>query len=112
VGDRGSTQRTAAAADVFDEHRAEQRFDLLHPWSGEGVERATRREWNHEPDWSRRIGFCACNARDGQSSNPGDQLQKLSAGKFHFESSLSGLFPQSPRRRGRFMAFSSPAAAP
>src|SRR5262249_5441763 len=85
VGDRGSAQRTAAAADVFNEHRAEQRVDLLHPWPGERVECATRRKWNHEPDRSRRIGFCACNARDGQSGNPGDQLQKLSAGKFHFE---------------------------
>src|SRR5262245_2182490 len=91
VGDRGSTQRTTAATDVFDEHRAEQRFDLLHPWPGKGVECATRRKRNHEPDRSRRIGFCACNARDGQGGNPGDQLQKLSAGKFHFESSLSGL---------------------
>src|SRR5262245_24670761 len=98
VGDRGSTQGTAAAADVFDEHRAEQWFDLLHPWPGERVECATRRKWNHEPDRPRRIGFCACNARDGQGGNPGDQLQKLSAGKFHFESSLSGLFLQSPRR--------------
>src|SRR5215813_8682975 len=98
VGDRGSTQRTTAAANVFDEHRAEQRFDLLHPWSGEGVERATGRKWNPEPDRSRRIGFCACNARDGQSGNPGDQLRKLSAGKFHFEFSLSDLSLQSRRR--------------
>src|SRR5215470_8849 len=44
VGDRGSTQRTTAAADVFDEHRAEQRFDLLHPWPGKGVECAARRK--------------------------------------------------------------------
>src|SRR5262249_35770376 len=98
VGDSGSTQRTAAAADVFDEHRAEQRFDLLHPWPGKRVERATRRKWNHEPDRSHRIGFCACNARDGQSGNPGDQLQKLSAAKFHFESSPLRPFLQSPRR--------------
>ena len=65
AGDRGGTQRTAAAADVFDGHRAEQRFDLLHPWPGEGVECATRRKWNHEPDRSRRIGFRAGNAPDG-----------------------------------------------
>src|SRR6516165_3687430 len=64
AGDRGRTQRTSAA-DVFDDHRAEQRFDLLHPWPGEGVEPATRRKWNHEPDRSRRIGFGAGNAPDG-----------------------------------------------
>ena len=66
AGDRGGTQRTAAAADVFDDHRAEQRFDLLHPWPGEGVERATRRKWNHEPDRPRRIGFRAGNAPGGR----------------------------------------------
>src|SRR6266540_6519113 len=88
AGDRGGTQRTAAAADVFDDYRSEQRFDLLHPWPGKEVERATRRKWNHEPDRPRRIGLCACNARDGrQSGNAGGQLQKLSAGKFHGASS-------------------------
>src|SRR6516165_3749787 len=54
AGDRGGTQRTAATTDVFDDHRAEQRFDLFHPWSGQGVERATWRKWNHEPDRPRR----------------------------------------------------------
>src|SRR4029450_3213320 len=80
------TQRTAAAADVFDDHRAEQRFDLLHPWPGEGVECATRRKWNHEPDRSRRIGFRAGNAPDGRKRGGArGQMQKLpSVGKFHF----------------------------
>src|SRR5262249_37764034 len=62
---RGGTQGNAAAADVFNDRRAEQGFDLLHPWPGEGVECATRRKWNHEPDRSRRIGFRAGNAPDG-----------------------------------------------
>src|SRR5262249_17666477 len=66
AGDRGGTQGTAAAADVFNDYGAEQRFDLLHPWPGKGVECTTRRKWNHEPDRSRRIGFCAGNAPDGR----------------------------------------------
>src|SRR5215472_3024213 len=49
AGDGGSTQRTTAAADVFNDHCAEQRFDLLHPWPGKRVECATRRKRNHEP---------------------------------------------------------------
>src|SRR5262245_7134775 len=57
AGDRGGTQRTAAAADVFNDHRAEQRFDLLYPWPGEGVECATGRKWNHEPDRPRRVSL-------------------------------------------------------
>src|SRR5262249_40931962 len=84
VGDRGSTQRTAAAADVFDEHRAEQRFDLLHPWSGEGVERATWREWNHEPDWSRRIGSALATRAMGRAATPATSCRNCLRESFIF----------------------------
>src|SRR6516165_7577612 len=84
AGDRGGTQRTAAAADVFDDHRAEQGFDLFHPWPREGVERATRRKWNHEPDRPRWVGLRPSKARHGrQRGGARCQMQKLSAGKFH-----------------------------
>src|SRR5262245_4606183 len=86
AGDRGGTQRTAAAADVFDDHRAEQRFDLFHPWPGEGVERATRRKWNHEPDRPRWIGLRPRDARHRRERGSARcQMQKISAGKFHSE---------------------------
>src|SRR5262249_786752 len=86
AGDRGGTQGTAAAADVFNDHGAEQRFHLLHPWSGERVECATRRKWNHEADRSRRIGFRTGSAPDGRKRGSASALmQKLSARKFHFE---------------------------
>src|SRR6516162_2384948 len=89
AGDRGGTQRTAAAADVFDNHRAEQRFDLFHPWPGEGVERATRWKWNHEPDRPRRIGLRPSDAGCGRKRGSARcQMQKISAGKFHFEPPL------------------------
>src|SRR5215471_20287984 len=65
TGDRGGTQRTAAAAYVFDDHRAEQRFDLFHPWPREGVERTTRRKWNHEPDRPRRVVLRPSDTRHG-----------------------------------------------
>src|SRR5262249_4434251 len=64
TGDRGGTQRTTAAADVFDDHRAEQRFDLFHPWPREGVERATRRKWNHEPEAPAASGRLAPERRE------------------------------------------------
>src|ERR1700758_2327159 len=83
AGDRGGTQRTAAAADVFDDHRAEQRFDLFHPWSGEGVERATRRKWNHEPDRPRRIGLRASSTRHDWQRGGGGQMQKSAAQQGH-----------------------------
>src|SRR5215470_14475319 len=99
AGDRGGTQRTAAAADVFDDHRAEQWFDLLHPWTCEGVERATRRKWNHEPDRPRRIGVRACDARTGRQRGSADcQVQEAAAGKFH------GVPPSSSSSRVRYRA--------
>src|SRR6516164_2944261 len=84
AGDRGGAQRTAATVDVFDDHRAEQRFDLFHPWPREGVERATRRKWNHEPDWPRRIGLRPRYARySRERGSARGKMQKISAGKFH-----------------------------
>src|SRR6516164_4006198 len=93
AGDRGGTQRTAAAADVFDDHRAEQRFDLFHPWPGEGVERATRRKWDHEPDRPRRIRLRPRDPRDRrQRGSARGQMQKISAGKFHLNLPLWSLY--------------------
>src|SRR5438552_12159485 len=41
--DGGGTERRAAATDVFNHHRAEQRLDLIRPWTTDGVERTTGR---------------------------------------------------------------------
>src|SRR6516225_4924315 len=91
ASDRGGTQGTAAAADVFDDHRAEQRFDLLHPWPGEGVERATRRKWNHESDRPRRVVLCPSEVRDGRERGSArGEMQKSTARQGH------GVPPQAP----------------
>src|SRR5215831_8856119 len=93
TGDRGGTQRTTAAADVFDDHRAEQRFDLFHPWPREGVERATRRKWNHEPDRPRRIGLRPRETRHGrQRSSARCEMEKISAGKFRVEPPFTSFY--------------------
>src|SRR5262249_24188309 len=41
------TDRTAPAADVLDDDRAQQRFHSVRPRATDGVERPARREWNH-----------------------------------------------------------------
>src|SRR5262245_32199603 len=42
------------------------------------------RKADDNADRPRRVGLCACNARDGrQRGSAGGQLQKISAGKFH-----------------------------
>jgi len=46
----------------------------------------------HRPRW---IGLRPRNSRDGRErGSAGGQMQEFAAGKFHFEPSLSGLFPQ------------------
>src|SRR4030095_14013174 len=42
--DGGSTYRSAAATDVLNHDRGEQKFHLLCPWASDGVECATRRK--------------------------------------------------------------------
>src|SRR5262249_34060185 len=74
----GGTERPAAAADVVDDRRAEQRFALSHPWPGEGVDRAARRKGAREPDRPRRIGLRASSARHAwQRDAARREMQKL-----------------------------------
>src|SRR5215472_14412308 len=61
---------------------------------------AGRGDWHDQTHWPRRIGLRPCDARDGRERGSArSQMQKLSAGKFHFEPSLSLHIIQSPRRR-------------
>jgi hypothetical protein len=90
TGDRSGAQRTAAAALVLDDNRAQQWFDLLCPWTTDRVEPSARRKRNHKPDRTRRIGLRPRDARDGrQRGSARGQMQKLSAGKFHRGPSVS-----------------------
>src|SRR6516165_4602846 len=50
AGYGGGPQRATAAADVLDNHGAEQRFHLFHPWACEGIERTAGRKRNYQPD--------------------------------------------------------------
>jgi hypothetical protein len=48
--DRRDTKRTAAATDVLNHDRAEERFHPIGQWTSDGVKRAARRKRNHKPD--------------------------------------------------------------
>jgi hypothetical protein len=67
----------------------------LRDQAAEYIRRTTGRVWNDHTHGSCRIGLRESDARGGrQRGSARGQTQKLSAGKFHFEPSLSGLFPQ------------------
>src|SRR6185369_5571009 len=82
--DGGRTQGSAAATDIFNENRAEQRLHLFSPGAAEGVERAARRKRHHQPDRPRRIILRDRAVRDGRErGGTCGQLQELAARKFH-----------------------------
>src|SRR6516165_1542091 len=74
------------------------------------VSRTARREWHDHGDLARRIGLCPCNTRyRRQRGNARGQMQKISAGKFHFEppspfTSLDHLVGQCQQLVGNFEA--------
>jgi hypothetical protein len=76
----------ARASDVLDiDLLAELLGQLLRHEASEGVGHPTGRKCNDCAHWPRGIGLRSCNARDGrQRGSARDQMQKLSAGKFHF----------------------------
>jgi hypothetical protein len=81
---RGAAQRTATAADVFDDHRAEQCLQLVRQWAAQRVECAAGRKRDHEPNRPRRIGLRARHGRQGgRCGGTGCQLQKSTARESH-----------------------------
>src|SRR6266540_1578634 len=79
-----SADRTAAAADVLDHDRAEQRFDPLRPRTADGVVRPARRERNHQSYRPRWIALRPCDARGGrQGGSTSCQTQKLATKERH-----------------------------
>src|SRR5262249_28516432 len=73
--------------DILDQNGLTER--CLHAFSErarDNVGRAARWERCDNGDRSRRIGLCPCDARHGrQRGSARGQMQKISAGKFHFE---------------------------
>ena len=61
--DGGGTERGAAATDVLDHHRAEQRFQLVRQWTAHEIVGAARRKGDNQPNWPRRIALRHCGAR-------------------------------------------------
>src|SRR6516164_8859687 len=61
--DRGTAQRTAAATDVLDDHRAEQCLQLVRQRPAQSVECAAGRKRDHKPNRPRRIGLRARHGR-------------------------------------------------
>src|SRR5262249_19308711 len=63
----------------------------------EDVGRAARRKWHNHAHSSFGIGLRPCNTRHWQRGSARGQMQKLSAGKFHFEPpSLERLYVRAP----------------
>src|SRR5262245_55298511 len=53
--DGSGTKRGAAAADVFNHDRPDQRLHFVRPWTADKIERPTRRKWHHKANWLGRV---------------------------------------------------------
>src|SRR5262245_42062393 len=89
---------------------------LRQPWSDEArqdVLGAAGGNGDDQAHWPQRIRLRPSDARkDRECASTYRQTQKLSAGKFHFDPSLSDLSIRSPRRRGRATPEASQCRAP
>src|SRR5262249_13956923 len=106
--------RTAPAADILDDDRAQQRFHSVRPRASDGVERPARREWNHKAYGPRRITLRPCDPRYCRPrASARCQLETSTARKSH-GASVQKCSPPCPRAApsiGEVIADGSGAAA-
>src|SRR5262249_42704664 len=75
------------------------------------VSTATGRPADDQSHWPRRIGLRPCNSRHGgQRGSTAGQMQKISAGKFHFEPPSLPLFDHLVSAREQRLGASMPSA--
>src|SRR5215468_1184200 len=93
----------AGARPILDDERlAEALGELLADQARDNVSSAAGGITDNDAHRPRRIGLRPRDVGDGwQRGGARGQMQEISAGKFHFDPSLSGLSIRSPRRRGR-----------
>src|SRR5262249_30436724 len=101
--DRLGADIAACARPVLDDELLAEA--LRQPLAHQAREDVSRAAWSNADDDMhrlRRIGLRPSQARNGrQRSSARNQMQKISAGKFHFELSLCLHIIRSPHRRGR-----------
>ena len=86
-GDAADADAAACTGHIFDDHGlTEQCPHMLGQYACERVRGTARGEGHDNCDRSHRIGLRPRNVRDGrQRGSACGQMQKISAGKFHFE---------------------------